>query len=42
MPDEGTVKRRVPVIPMIELAKALNRRYTVRQNIYLIGGLPRA
>jgi ABC-type polysaccharide/polyol phosphate transport system ATPase subunit len=37
MPDEGTVRRRVPVIPMIELAKALNRRYTVRQNIYIVG-----
>jgi ABC-type polysaccharide/polyol phosphate transport system ATPase subunit len=37
MPDEGTVQRRVPVIPMIELAKALNRGYTVRQNIYIVG-----
>jgi ABC-type polysaccharide/polyol phosphate transport system ATPase subunit len=37
MPDEGTVRRRVPVIPMIELARALNRQYTVRQNIYIVG-----
>ena len=26
IPDEGSVRRRVPVIPMIELARALNRR----------------
>jgi len=39
VPDEGTVRRRGPVIPMIELARSLNRRYTVRQNIYIVGGL---
>lgn len=37
VPDEGAVRRRTPVIPMIELARSLNRRYTVRQNIYLVG-----
>ena len=37
MPDEGTVNRRVPIIPMIEVARVLNRRYTVRQNIYIVG-----
>lgn len=37
VPDEGRVRRRVPVVPMIELARSLNRRYTVRQNIYLVG-----
>lgn len=39
VPDEGTVRRRVPVVPMIEVARSLDRRYTVRQNIYLVGGL---
>lgn len=39
VPDEGVVRRRVPIIPMIDLAKALNRRYTVRQNIYIVGGM---
>lgn len=38
VPDEGRVRRRVPVVPMIELARSLNRRYTVRQNIYIVGG----
>lgn len=37
LPDEGRVRRRVPVVPMIELARSLNRGYTVRQNIYLVG-----
>ena len=39
MPDEGTVQRRMPIVPMIGMGGALNRRYTVRQNIYLVGGL---
>jgi ABC-2 type transport system ATP-binding protein len=39
VPDEGTVKRRVPVIPVIGVGRALSRAYTVRQNIYLVGGL---
>ncbi len=37
VPDEGTVRRRVPFVPMIELARTLMRTYTVRQNIYLVG-----
>ena len=37
IPDEGRVRRRVPVVPMIELARALQRRYTVRQNVYIVG-----
>jgi len=37
VPDEGKVSRRVPVIPMIDVARVLNRRYTVRQNIYIVG-----
>lgn len=38
-PDEGTVQRSMQVIPVIGLGGALERRYTVRQNIYLVGGL---
>jgi ABC-type polysaccharide/polyol phosphate transport system ATPase subunit len=37
LPDEGRVRRSTPIVPMIELARSLNRRYTVRQNIYIIG-----
>jgi len=37
MPDEGTVSRRVPIIPMIDVARVLHRGYTVRQNIYIVG-----
>ena len=39
MPDEGHVRRSDTVIPMVELARALDRRFTIRQNIYLLGGL---
>lgn len=39
MPDEGTVQRSMKVVPMIGMGGALERKYTVRQNIYLIGGL---
>ncbi len=39
IPDEGRVRRRVEVVPMIDVARSLARTYTVRQNIYLIGGL---
>jgi ABC-2 type transport system ATP-binding protein len=39
LPDLGTVKRRFPWIPMIDLARTLGRAFTVRHNIYLLGGL---
>lgn len=39
IPEEGRVRRRLPVTPMIEVAKALGRGLTVRQNIYVVGGL---
>lgn len=39
MPDEGHVRRSDTVIPMVELARALDRTFTIRQNIYLLGGL---
>lgn len=39
VPDEGTVRRRVGVVPMIDVARSFVRQYTVRQNIYLVGGL---
>jgi ABC-2 type transport system ATP-binding protein len=37
--DEGVVRRRVPVVGMIGVARALNRNYTVRQNVHLVCGL---
>ena len=39
IPDEGSVLRRVPVIPMIDVARSFVRGYTVRQNIYVVGGM---
>jgi ABC-2 type transport system ATP-binding protein len=39
MPDEGAVERGLMFVPIIGLGAALHRSYTVRQNIYLIGGL---
>ena len=39
MPDEGTVERSLSLVPIIGLGGALHGNYTVRQNIYLIGGL---
>lgn len=39
IPDEGRVLRSDTVIPMVELARALDRTFTIRQNIYLLGGL---
>ena len=38
-PDEGTVTRSTTIIPMIEIAKAMSRTLSLRQNIYLIAGL---
>ncbi len=38
-PDEGTVRRNRPIVPMIEVARAFARMYTIRQNIYIVGGL---
>ncbi len=38
-PDEGTVRRSRPIVPMIEVARAFARMYTIRQNIYIVGGL---
>ncbi|MDO8309945.1 MAG: ATP-binding cassette domain-containing protein [Actinomycetota bacterium] len=39
IPDEGAVRRRVAVVPMIDVARALQRGFTIRQNIYFVGGL---
>lgn len=39
IPDQGRVRRRVPIVPMVEVAKALSRSMTFRHNIYLVGGL---
>jgi ABC-type polysaccharide/polyol phosphate transport system ATPase subunit len=39
MPDSGKVTRSESIVPMIGIARALGRGYTVRQNIYLVGGL---
>lgn len=38
-PDSGTVRRSRPIVPMIEVARAFARTYTIRQNIYIVGGL---
>lgn len=38
-PDEGRVTRSTTVIPMIEVARAMSRTLSLRQNIYLIAGL---
>jgi len=39
IPDEGCVRRQAKVVPMIDVAAAMTRNMTVRQNIYVIGGL---
>ena len=39
LPDEGRVTQRSTVVPMISIARTLNRRMTIRQNIYVLGGL---
>jgi ABC-2 type transport system ATP-binding protein len=39
VPDEGEVRRSLSLVPIIGVGGALDRKYTVRQNIYLIGGL---
>jgi len=39
IPDEGRVRRQAKVVPMIDVAAAMTRNMTVRQNIYVIGGL---
>lgn len=38
-PDTGTVRRNRPIVPMIEVARSFARTYSIRQNIYLVGGL---
>ena len=38
-PDEGHVRRREAIVPMIEVARSFERTYSIRQNIYLVGGL---
>lgn len=37
--DTGTVRRSVPIVPIVGLGGALNGGYTVRQNVYLLGSL---
>ncbi|MFM1917941.1 MAG: hypothetical protein RJB01_1456, partial [Actinomycetota bacterium] len=39
IPDSGTVRRGLPFLPMVDIGRALGRSFTVRQNIYLLGGL---
>lgn len=38
-PDVGDVRRREAIVPMIEVARSFERTYSIRQNIYLVGGL---
>lgn len=39
IPDEGVVRRKEIIIPMIGVVPALDRSYTFRQNVYIVGGL---
>lgn len=39
IPDAGTVRRGLPFLPMVDIGRALGRSFTVRQNIYLLGGV---
>lgn len=39
LPDVGRVTQRSTVVPLISVARTLNRRLTIRQNIYVLGGL---
>lgn len=39
IPDTGTVRRREVIVPMVGALRALDRSLTVRQNIFVIGGL---
>lgn len=38
-PDSGIIRRRESIVPMIEVARSFERTYSIRQNIYLVGGL---
>jgi ABC-2 type transport system ATP-binding protein len=38
-PDSGLVRRNQPIVPMIEVARSFLRTYSIRQNIYVVGGL---
>lgn len=37
--DAGDIRRREVIVPMIEVARSFERSYSIRQNIYLVGGL---
>lgn len=39
LPDQGRITQRSTVVPLISIARSLNRRLTIRQNIYVLGGL---
>lgn len=39
IPDVGSVRRRQTILPMVGALRALDRSLTVRQNIFVIGGL---
>ena len=39
LPDTGPVRRRDVLVPMVKVSGALDRSYTYRQNIYIVGGL---
>lgn len=39
IPDEGQVRRRSAVVPMLDDSRCLDPSYTVRQNIYVVGAL---
>lgn len=39
IPDEGVVRRRQTIVPMLDDSRCLDATYTVRQNIYVVGSL---
>jgi len=39
LPDSGAVRRREVIVPMLERSRSLLGTSTVRQNVYLLGGL---
>lgn len=45
LPDVGTVARRAPLVPMLDVSRTFSRGFTVRENIYVTGamlGIPEA
>jgi ABC-type polysaccharide/polyol phosphate transport system ATPase subunit len=39
LPDEGTVRRREAMVPMLDVSRTFSRGFTVRENIYVTGSM---